>query len=152
MSYSAVAINNEFMDNLLNDNDLMMADIGANDNLMNDNNDNRGGNGNLMVVDTDTGADAGANGSLMSDNNDNKGGNGNLMMVDVYSADTDDGADAGAGSDSTNDQDAGVKDQADKPKVGRRRSKRRKVKVTYKNSKYGSGCDQDGLARKKRKM
>lgn len=153
MSYSAVgAINDEFMGNLLNDGDVMMADIGANDNLMNDNNDNRGGNGNLMRVDADTGADAGANGNLMNDNNDNTGGNDNLMMVDVCSADTDDRADAGAVSDSTNDQDAGVKDQADKPKAGKRRSKRRKVKVTYKNSKYGGGCDQDGLARKKRKM
>ena len=134
MSYSAVAINNEFMGNLLNDDDLMMADIGANDNLMNDYNDNRGGNGNLMMVDVcsadaDAGADTGANGSL--------------MIVDT---------DAGAGSDSTNDEDAGVKDQAAKPKTAKRRSKRRKVKGTYRNGKYGGGYDQDGLAKKKRKL
>ena len=152
MSYFAVAINNGFMGNLLNGDNLVMVDAWANDagvsdDLMTDNNDNRGGNGTLMMIDTD----AGANGNLMNDNNANEGGNGNLMLVDVCTADADadDGVDAGTGSDLTNEQDAVVKDQAAKPETAKRRSKRRKVKVTYKNSKYGGGYGQDGLVKRK---
>ena len=79
------------------------------------------------------------NNNLMNENSDNRGGNGNLMNSDNE-----------ANDDPANEEE--VKDQADEVQL--RRSKRKRVKLTYKNSQYNGRSANDGAkesAKKRRK-
>ena len=136
-------------DDIMNEDGVMVYNNEANAVLMNENGDNKGGNGNLINIDGEAN-DGEANDDLMNENSDNRRGNGNLMNVDgqanggkandLMNGNTDDRKD---NSDDEIEEEAGVKDQAAKPKVNKR--KRKKVKVTYKNSQY------NGAAKKRRK-